>query len=276
MKIQVWLAFIILLGSSLLLSGCQYFHGNGGGKTIAYLPKPTLPNKKNTVAVVDRDKIENSYRTALASAEEPILRQQIMARIADFEMSRSEEQQLKATDAGHYFDKPIVLYRELIAMQEKSGSAVKGVEINRLRYKLAKALSMDGRNDEAGKVLDHLAESAPASTYMTETQFRRAERAFTDGDYIAAEKHYKSVAEDKKNPLQQNAIYMQGWAEFKHGDYELAAQTFSRVMDQLLGSVTQPEQVDAAVKTLSASQTNMLSFSRSSSILYVKVDFLFM
>jgi len=260
MKTQQWLVFIggIIL-SSILLSGCHFFGGSEGGKTISDLPAATMPNTKNTVAVIDSAKIENSYRTALASAEDPVLRQQIMSRIADFEMSRSEEQQLKATDAGHYFDKPNALYSELIAMQEKSGNAVKGVDINRLRYKLAKALSMDGRNDEAAKVLDHLAEQAPASTYIAETQFRRAEKAFTDGDYIAAEKHYKSVAEDKTNPLQQNAIYMQGWAEFKHGDYELAAQTFSRVMDQLLGSVTQPEQVGAAVKTLSVSQTNMMT-----------------
>lgn len=260
MKNQQWRIFssgIIL--SSVLLNGCYFFGSDNKGKTISDLPAATLPNTKNTVAIIDSEKIENSYRAALASAEDPVLRQQIMARIADFEMSRSEEQQLKATTAGHYFDKPIALYSELIAMQEKSGNPVKGVDANRLRYKLAKALSMDGRNDEASKVLDRLAESGPASTYMAETQFRRAEKAFSDGNYIAAEKHYKSVADDKTNPLQQNAIYMQGWAEFKRGDYELAAQTFSRVMDHLLGSVTQPEQVDAAVKALSPAQTNMLT-----------------
>ena len=257
MKMSLWLRGIIIGG--LLLSGCSYFQDKGVGKTISDLPSAKLPNKSNTVAVVDRTKIENSYLAALASADDPVLRQQIMGRIADFAMSRSEEQQLQAADTGHYFDKPIALYSELIALQEKSGQAVKGVDINRLRYKLAKALSMDGRNEEATKVLDQLADSAPTSTYIAETQFRRAEKAFSDGNYLAAEKHYKSVAADEHNPLQQNAIYMQGWAEFKHGDYELALQTFTQVMDHLLGAVTQPQQVAAAMKNLSTAQTNMLT-----------------
>ena len=126
------------------------------------------------------------------------------------------------------------MYRELIDLQEKSGQPVKGVEADRLRYKLAKALSMDGRNDEASTALDRLAESAPTSAFIGETQFRRAEKAFADGDYVAAEKHYKSVADDIKNPLQQNALYMQGWAEFKRADYEQALQSFAKVMDQFL------------------------------------------
>ncbi|RZA00063.1 MAG: tetratricopeptide repeat protein, partial [Moraxellaceae bacterium] len=162
-------------------------------------------------------------------------------------------------DTQRHFDKPIEMYRELIAVQEKSGQPVKGVEVDQLRYKLAKALSMDGRNEEAGSALDQLAATAPSSTYMAETQFRRAEKAFADGDYIAAEKHYKSVAQDKTNPLQQNALYMQGWAEFKRNDYEMALRSFTQVLDQLLVSAQKPEQVDDAVKQLTGAQNNMLT-----------------
>lgn len=260
MKMHKWFAYSLsIILSSLILSGCHLLNGNGGGKTIAYLPKPSLPNSNNSVAIVDREKIEKSYRNALAAAEDPILQQQIMARIADFEMARSEELQLQAGDTAHYFAKPIAQYRELIALQEASGQPVKGVEVDRLRYKLAKALSLDGRTEEAAKVLDRLADSAPASSFIGETQFRRAEKAFSDGDYLAAEKHYKSVASDKNNPLQQNALYMQGWAEFKHGAYALALQTFTQVLDPLLGAVTQPTQVDAAVKTLSPAQLNIMT-----------------
>ncbi len=256
---KVFVCVTWFLCGTLSLSGCSFFDSERTGRTISDLPDATMPNTKNTVAVVDRAKIETSYRNALASAEDPVLRQQILTRVADFEMARSEEQQLQATDTAHYFDKPIAMYRELIEMQEKSGKPVKGVEADRLRYKLAKALSMDGRNDEASKALDSLAESAPTSTFIGETQFRRAEKAFADGDYIAAEKHYKSVADDLKNPLQQNALYMKGWAEFKRGDYELALRSFARVMDQFLASAQQPDQVPAALKNLTAAQNNMMS-----------------
>lgn len=260
MKIKNWLVFTSpLMCTSLLLTSCHMFSPDRNvGKTLADLPAATMPDAKNTVAVIDNKKIEASYQKALNAAEDPVLRQQIMARIADFEMSRSEQAQLNANDAGHYFDKPIALYRELIELQEKSGQPVKGVELDQLRYKLAKALSMDSRGDEAAVALDQLAKTAPASTYMGETQFRRAEKAFADGDYLAAEKHYKSVADDKSNPLQQNALYMQGWAEFKRADYDLALQSFAKVADQLLTLAKKPEQVSQAVEQLSGAQKNMM------------------
>jgi len=258
MKLKLLVHAPLFVFVAILLAGCHSFGGEKNGKTLADLPAATMPDAKNTVAVVDRDKIENSYRKALESAADPILRQQIMARIADFEMTRSEQQQLQANDAGHYFDKPIRLYRELINMQEQSGQPVKGVELDQLRYKLAKALSMDGRNDEAGMALDQLAKTAPSSSYMGETQFRRAEKAFADGDYLTAKKHYQSVAEDKNNPLQQNALYMQGWSEFKRGDYEAALQSFTKVVDHLLSLAHKPEQVAQAQEQLNGAQKNML------------------
>ena len=260
MKLKYWLVRSSpLLCASLLLAGCHMFSANHDtGKTLADLPSATMPDAKNTVAVVDNKKVEASYQKALAAAEDPVLRQQVMARIADFEMARSEQAQLNATDSGRYFDKPIALYRELIELQEKSGKPVKGVELDQLRYKLAKALSMDSRGDEAAHALDQLAKTAPASTYMGETQFRRAEKAFADGDYLAAEKHYKSVADDKSNPLQQNALYMQGWAEFKRADYDLALQSFTKVADQLLALAKKPEDVSQTVAQLSGAQKNMM------------------
>jgi len=247
-----------LMFASLLLASCQMLGGDEKSKTLADLPAATIPDAKNPVVIVDKQKIEISYQKALAAAEDPILRQQIMARIADFEMARSEENQLNANDGGRYFEKPVALYRELIALQEKSGTTVKGVELDQLRYKLAKALSMDSRGDEAASALDQLATTAPASNYMGETQFRRAEKAFADGDYVAAEKHYKSVADDKSNPLQQNALYMQGWAEFKRADYDKALQSFTKVADQLLTLAKKPEQVAQAVEQLSGAQKNMM------------------
>jgi TolA-binding protein len=242
---------------SVLMLSCSSSDVKFSGKRISDLPEASLPSAGTPIQVIDRAKIEASYAKALGSAEDPVLRQQIMLRIADFEMARSEEQQLKAADAGRYFDKPIKLYRELIAMQEKSGQAVKGVGMDKLRYKLAKALSMDGRSDEASTALDRLAEKAPTSTFIGETQFRRAEKAFADGDYAAAEKHYKSVADDKSNPLQQNALYMQGWAEFKRSEYELALESFTKVLDQLLVTAKKPDDVDAAMKSLTGAQANM-------------------
>lgn len=262
MKSKSWLAFTNgILFSSLLLSGCGLFSGNSNktGKTLADLPNATMPDTKNTVAVVDRNKIGESYRKALASADDPILRQQIMTHIADFEMANSEQQQLQSADTERHFDQPIAMYRELIEQQEKSGQPIKGVELDQLRYKLAKALAMDGRNDESSAALDKLAETAPSSKLIGETQFRRAEKAFADGDYIAAQKHYKTVADDNSNPLQQNAQYMQGWAEFKRSDYEMALQSFIKVLDHFMVTAQKPDQVEGVVANLTGAQKNMMN-----------------
>jgi TolA-binding protein len=261
MKSKSWVAFTSSISVSvLLLSSCGLFSGNNNtGKTLADLPDATLPDSKNTVAVVDREKIGESYRKALASADDPILRQQIMTHIADFEMANSEQQQLQSADTERHFDQPIAMYRELIEQQEKSGQPIKGVEVDQLRYKLAKALAMDGRNDESSAALDQLAQTAPSSKLIGETQFRRAEKAFADGDYIAAQKHYKSVADDNSNPLQQNAQYMQGWAEFKRSDYEMALQSFIKVLDHFMKSAQKPDQVEATVASLTGAQKNMMN-----------------
>jgi tetratricopeptide (TPR) repeat protein len=260
MKFPVWSLFgSVAICTCVMTVSCSSSGTKDEGRRIADLPEAAMPSTSTPIALIDHAKIEASYRKALGSAEDSVLRQQIMLRIADFEMARSEDQQLKAADAGRYFDKPIAMYRELIAMQEKSGQAVKGVGMDKLRYKLAKALSMDGRSDEASTALDRLAEKAPTSAFIGETQFRRAEKAFADGDYAAAEKHYKSVADDKTNPLQQNALYMQGWAEFKRSEYELALESFTKVLDQLLVAAKKPEEVDGVMKSLTGAQANMTS-----------------
>ncbi|RYZ81957.1 MAG: hypothetical protein EOO68_35160 [Moraxellaceae bacterium] len=95
MKFKPWLTLTTsIFCSSVLLSGCGMFGSDNAGKTLADLPAANLPEGKSTVAVVDREKIGASYRKALESAEDPVLRQQIMARIADFEMASSENKQL--------------------------------------------------------------------------------------------------------------------------------------------------------------------------------------
>lgn len=262
MSRQHWinLAQVSLLGSALLMSGCGLF-GNGSERThtLAELPAAKLPDGARKVEVIDIDRIESSYRKALAVAEEPPLRQQIKLRLADLEMARSEQEQLNATDIRHFYDRPIAMYRELIDYEMANSQPTEGVELDQLRYKLAKAYSLDGRNEEAALVLDQLASNNPSSPLMAETQFRRAEKAFADGDYTAAESHYRSVVTGDDSTFKQNALYMQGWAQFKRGDYDLALRAFSQVLDQLLVAAEKPQQVAAVLGDLGPARTNMVT-----------------
>lgn len=260
------LAFIAVIATGVVqLQGCSLvgLGDDGRGKTLADLPDAKLPDSKAKVAVIDVARIEQSYQRALSVAEEPALRQQIMVRIADLEMVRSEKAQIDANDTGRHYDKPIAMYNELLKMQESNSQPVKGIAADQLRYKLAKAMSLDGRNDEAAVVLDQLAGTNPDSLFMAETQFRRAEKSFSDGDYAAAERNYDAVVKgavvNGKGPdLQQNALYMKGWAQFKRGDYDLALHSFAGILDQLIGHATSAKDVDAALTDIGASKANLV------------------
>ena len=250
----------LAVSAVLQLQGCSMvgLGDDGRGKTLADLPAAKLPDAKAKVAVLDMARIEQSYQRALAAAEEPALRQQILVRLADLEMARSEKAQLDASDMRRHYDKPIAMYNELLTMQGQGVEPAKGIAADQLRYKLAKAMSLDGRNDEAAAVLDQLVVTNPDSKFLAETQFRRAEKSFADGDYAAAERNYDAVVKGNNPELQQNALYMKGWAQFKRGDYDLALNSFARVLDQLIGQAKNPNDVDAALTDIGASKANLV------------------
>lgn len=250
----------IVVGSLMHLQGCSVvgLGDDGRGKTLADLPAAKIPDGKAKVAVVDMARIEQSYQRALAVAEDPALRQQIMVRLADLEMARAEKNQLNAAELRRFYDKPVAMYSELLKMQAESSQPVKGIAADQLRYKLAKAMSLDGRNEEASQVLDQLAGTNPNSAFMAETQFRRAEKSFSDGDYAAAERNYDAVVNGNNPELKQNALYMKGWAQFKRGDYDLALKSFALVLDQLIGQAASPNDVDATLNDIGASKANLV------------------
>jgi tetratricopeptide (TPR) repeat protein len=163
---------VLIITATVQLQGCSYvgLGDDGRGKTLADLPEAKLPDAKAKVAVVDIARIEQSYQRALSVAEEPKLRQQILVRLADLEMARSERAQLDAADVRRFYDKPVAMYSDLLKQQNQDAQLATGIATDQLRYKLAKALSLDGRNDEAAQVLDQLANTSPDSDFIAETQ----------------------------------------------------------------------------------------------------------
>lgn len=248
---------LCLIGALLGVTACGFI-SDDRGPTLAQLPKAKKPDTKRPISVQSISDIEQSYQRALTVAQDPALRQQIQARIADLEMMRSEQAQLSANEAGRHYDKPIAIYRDLLTQQSQNGKAAKGIAADQLRYKLAKALSMDGRSEEAADVLDQLANENTSSPFIAETQFRRAEKAFADGDYAAAERNYESVMNGDNPALKQNALYMKGWAQFKRSQYDLALVSFTQVLDQLLGAAQKPEEIDKVITDMGPSKANLV------------------
>jgi TolA-binding protein len=215
------------------------------GKTLADLQPARLPDTDAAVPKVSLDDIEASYRRALQVAENEAVRRQILVRLAGLEMIRSEHEQLNATGRGRFFNGAIALYRELIELQAGQPGR------DKLLYQLAKAYALDGRTGESAQVLDQLAREYPNSPYLAEAEFRRAERAFSDGDYMAAEDHYRAVVTvGEDSPFIHNARYMLGWAQFKRNRYRESLVTFTLVLDSVVAAQGSLEGVQGPQKNL--------------------------
>lgn len=251
--------FNLLLCAALLtgLSGCSWFMGgepNYVGTTLSDLEPARMPNMDIEVPKVELSEIEESYRRALDVAENDEVRRKILVRLAGLQMMRSEESQLAATEAEAHFDSAIDMYRELIDLQEGRPGR------DKLMYQLSKAYALDGRTEESVAMLNQLAQEYPNSEYIAEAQFRRAERAFSDGDYIAAEQYYSSVTQqDPNNAYFDNALYMEGWAQFKRSRYEEALQSFTEVMDRLMQGRETLEELETPQQNLANDTLRVMS-----------------
>lgn len=244
--------------ASLTLGACGMLQSEPEPATsLAALPEARLPATDKTIAVEDLDRIEQRYQKALDVADEASLRRHIQLRLADLAMTRAEREQARAQEVRRFFERPIELYSQLLA----DGEQAPGPTPDQLYYKLAKAYALDGRMEEADRVLGELAERHPDSPYFAETQFRRAQAAFSRGDYDAAEGHYRQALQTNTEAFNQNSLYMRAWAQFKRADYTAALESFAQLLDQLLAGADQPEQVAAALTELPSGQNQILQDS---------------
>lgn len=241
----------------MLLAGCA---GRDRPAALANLPDPTLPSAEQIMTQEDPERIARRYERALAVAESPALRWKIRRRLADLAMARSETEQAESDSIDALFDEPIRRYTELIDDYRAERFPDVEAEPDRLYYQLAKAYALDGRMGEADTTLAALAEQFPESRYYDEAQFRRAERAFSEGDYDRAEALYAVLAPEARvadNAFGQNALYMRAWARFKRADYADALISFSGVLDHLVGTEGTPAEVEQRWPTSGDARTEV-------------------
>jgi tetratricopeptide (TPR) repeat protein len=242
----------LLLSCALLAAtGCGSF-GNKPASYLADLPEVPAPTEDAPLRLDDMDAIESRYQRALAVAEEQALRRTIEIRLADLAMARSERQLQESEQVGPFFEQPIARYRALL------DTNLPNEQRDRLYYQLSKAYALDGRMDEADATLAALIQNHPDSVFSAEARFRRAQTAFSLGDYLAAEAHFQGALDTESEAFSQNALYMRAWAQFKQADYAVALVSFASVLDQILAGVVTPAEVEAALAELSTGQRQVL------------------
>jgi len=248
---------LAIVMTTVMMNGCTWLAGPEEeviGNTLADLQPARMPNLTHTVPSVSLLEIEESYQRALEVASDDGVRRKILIRLAGLQMMRSEQEQLDATEAGQFFTDTISMYEELVKLQAgRPGS-------DKLIYQLAKAYALDGRTEESAQALNRLASEHPDSPYIGEAQFRRAERAFSNGDYASAEEFYRSVKDgDEESAYRDNAIYMLGWTQFKRNRYDESLVSFTEVLDGIMQGEENFKNIDGAQKNLAQDTLRVMS-----------------
>lgn len=223
----------LVLAALMGLAGCGAFSNKRPyGPTLADLPEAELPSSAQPMPQATLAQIEQSYRAALEVAETPQMRHRISVRLADIEMARSENRQLSQAEHSEHFQEAIAMYDELLALNE---TKLEATTDERLLYRLSKAYALDGRMQESDAALARLVELYPDSPFAAEADFRRAESAFSRGDYEQARDLYQQVVEaGAGTPFHLNAVYMLGWSQFKANAFRDGVRSFTQVLDELL------------------------------------------
>lgn len=228
---------LLLASLFVTVGGCSMFGDDKPdyGRTLGQLEPAVIPQTVNPVPRVELAEIEKSYRSALEVAIDPEIRHKILIRLADIEMARSENRQLSAEEQGEFFTGAVSMYQELLELNQARQGIGDTPTNERILYQLSKAYALDGKLEESHRVLGTLVSAHPDSDYSAEAEFRRAELAFSNGDYALSEQLYQQVmARGKDTPFYRNAVYMHGWSQFKRNSYRASIKSFTEVLDDVL------------------------------------------
>lgn len=223
--------------------------------TLASLKPARLPDTGQPLPQVGLPQVAENYRTVLKGTDDAQLRAQVTQRLADLQMLSGEQNQLAGGAAGtRYFDATISAYSEQLRQYPDNP------DNDRLLYQLSKAYDLDGRGDESLAVLQRFVAKYPQSSQYAEAQFRRGELLFARADYTQAEGAYAEVVKaGSESTYYRNALYMQGWAQFKRAGYEAALQSFTATLDLLWPRGSTLDQLNGAQRELVGDTLRVMS-----------------
>jgi len=213
--------------------------------TLANLDPAALPAEEPQLAPLALDELAQVYREALTQQSDPVTRLTVSHRLADIEMLGAEADLAAGAAEDTYFSDSIATYESLLREHPDYPRR------DEVLYQLSKAYALEGRMAESQASLEQLAATTPASPYLAEAQFRRAERRFAARDYTGAEALYTQVtAHGAGTPFYTRALYMQGWARFKQDHYRAATEAFTASLDVLLPGDATPAGLPRAGREL--------------------------
>jgi TolA-binding protein len=232
-------------GAAVLAAALLAFPGHAANKnppTIKDLDAQQVDVNTDPPKNVDDNKTMDSYRRFLdLNAGDAALRAEALRRLGDLNLESSESERiehelvtnegLRATEAIHLYSALLKTYPKY----ERNDSVL---------YQLARAYELNAQPDKALASLDQLAASYPNSHYMDEAQFRRGELLFSDKAYPKAQTAYEAVMKiGPSSAFYNQSLYKHGWSLFKQGENERSLDSFAGVLDSVLVSKHDPNQL---------------------------------
>ncbi len=203
------------------------------------------------------------YQEFLATSPSSPMRAEAMRRLADLQLEISAGEQPDSTmpDQEEDHAAAIALYLDLL---KKYPSRLSN---DRVLYQLAKAYENSGKMESALDTLNRLVREFPATDYLDEVQFRRAEMLFVRHAYVDAAQAYEDVlAFRDETPFFEQALYKRGWSLFKQEEYGQALDAFFRMLDMKLAPYVQ-ENGSISLEVLERADREMVDdFLRVSSL----------
>ena len=224
------------------LRACPGHAANKNPPTIKDLDAQQVDVNTDPPKNVDDNKTMDSYRRFLdLNAGDAALRAEALRRLGDLNLESSESERiehelvtnegLRATEAIHLYSALLKTYPKY----ERNDSVL---------YQLARAYELNAQPDKALASLDQLAASYPNSHYIDEAQFRRGELLFSDKAYPKAQTAYEAVMKiGPSSAFYNQSLYKHGWSLFKQGENERSLDSFAAVLDSVLVSKQDPNQL---------------------------------
>ncbi|MDI9245739.1 tetratricopeptide repeat protein [Marinobacter sp. CHS3-4] len=260
-----------LLVFVLALTGCQATSGlfSGGGPdeprpgTLAALNPAELPEDSSFTdasAEVSRADVMKSYQDLLPLLQDPAKRVEVRHRLADLEFERAENELVD--NAVDEMEGAIEAYQALLAEYPNRETN------DRILYQLARAYGLRGMRLKQLEALDRLVEAYPDSEFWLESQFRRGDILFREDRYAEAEQAFRTVidsdpSDSRRESFLVNAQFMQGWSQFKQGDFRDALQSYMNVLDLVMPGKVTVADVDQQYQTLTEDLFRVFGLSLS-------------
>lgn len=222
---------LLLIAVATLLAACS------GSKelTLGDMARREVVIDLDAPVTAERQDAIKYYRSLMEFDIDNRYRARAMKRLADLELEGGVQREVSDSeslgpDKIKEYRVSIEIYKELLkGYPEFAGN-------DQVLYQLAQAYERLGMIDESMAALTQLAKEYPSSTLYDETQFRRGEIFFVDGEYEESAKAFQSVIQfGRSSRFYELALHKHGWDLLKLDRFDEALASFFTLLDTKFG-----------------------------------------